>query len=101
MNNNNFIHKHGRETCCRIIGRGWIRKCVGVIKYNLRAVEYGNRFGQNWDKFMSSAMLRDAVSAEGPKCKYGKVNCCHAVYELRDHCGTEPKCIHESSSDLD
>jgi len=74
MNNNNFVHKHGRETCCRIISREWIRKCVGVIKYNLRAVEYGNRFGQNWDTVMSSAMLIHTGSAEGLKCKYGKVN---------------------------
>jgi len=44
------------------------------VKYNLRAVEYGNRFGQNWDTVMSSAMLIHTGSAEGPKCKYGKVN---------------------------
>jgi hypothetical protein len=55
MNNNKFIHKHGREACCRIIGRRQIRKWVGVIKYNLRAMEYQKRFRQNWDTIMSSA----------------------------------------------
>jgi hypothetical protein len=44
-----------------------------VIKYNLRAMEFEKRFGQNLGHDYVQCHLIHIGSAERLKCKYGKV----------------------------